>query len=145
MARVALLLFSSGFCALAYQTAWLRMLRMVFGAFSFRYNWDIGGIRANDYLAQLIAHADTLTVDGRITTIICSTPDKHRQFLDYLCQEEQKGLLVYGHHVSKESIMTCYIENRNAKHIHFVDGADGGYTEASKELKGKLKKLHLVD
>jgi spermidine synthase len=32
MARVALLLFSSGFCALAYQTAWLRMLRMVFGA-----------------------------------------------------------------------------------------------------------------
>lgn len=120
-------------------------LRMVFGAFSFRYNWDIGGIRANDYLAQLIAHADTLTVDGRITTIICSTPDKHRQFLDYLWQEEQKGLLVYGHHVSKESIMTCYIENRNAKHIHFVDGADGGYTEASKELKGKLKKRHPVD
>src|SRR5690242_4250053 len=32
MARVALLLFSSGFCALAYQTAWLRMLRLVFGA-----------------------------------------------------------------------------------------------------------------
>ncbi|HET9227288.1 MAG TPA: fused MFS/spermidine synthase [Thermoanaerobaculia bacterium] len=32
MARVALLLFASGFCALAYQTAWLRMLRLVFGA-----------------------------------------------------------------------------------------------------------------
>jgi predicted membrane-bound spermidine synthase len=32
MARVALLLFSSGFCALAYQTAWLRMFRLVFGA-----------------------------------------------------------------------------------------------------------------
>lgn len=32
MARIALLLFSSGFCALVYQTAWLRMLRLVFGA-----------------------------------------------------------------------------------------------------------------
>lgn len=32
MARVALLLFGSGFCALVYQTAWLRMLRLVFGA-----------------------------------------------------------------------------------------------------------------
>ncbi|HEX5718374.1 MAG TPA: fused MFS/spermidine synthase [Thermoanaerobaculia bacterium] len=32
MVRVALLLFSSGFCALVYQTAWLRMLRLVFGA-----------------------------------------------------------------------------------------------------------------
>lgn len=32
MIRVALLLFASGFCALVYQTAWLRMLRLVFGA-----------------------------------------------------------------------------------------------------------------
>ncbi len=30
--RVALLLFGSGFCALVYQTAWLRMFRLVFGA-----------------------------------------------------------------------------------------------------------------
>jgi spermidine synthase len=32
IARVALLLFGSGFCALVYQTAWLRMFRMIFGA-----------------------------------------------------------------------------------------------------------------
>jgi spermidine synthase len=32
VARVALLLFASGFCALVYQTAWLRMFRMIFGA-----------------------------------------------------------------------------------------------------------------
>jgi spermidine synthase len=31
-ARVGLLLFASGFCALVYQTAWLRMFRMIFGA-----------------------------------------------------------------------------------------------------------------
>jgi spermidine synthase len=31
-ARVALLLFCSGFCALVYQTAWLRMFRLIFGA-----------------------------------------------------------------------------------------------------------------
>lgn len=35
--------------------------------------------------------------------------------------------------------MTCYIEDRKYKHIHFVDGADGGYTEAAKELKAKRK------
>ncbi len=32
VSRVALLLFASGFCALVYQTAWLRMFRLVFGA-----------------------------------------------------------------------------------------------------------------
>src|SRR5438552_2599609 len=30
--RVALLLFGSGFCALIYQTAWLREFRLIFGA-----------------------------------------------------------------------------------------------------------------
>ncbi len=30
--QVALLLFGSGFCALVYQVAWLRMLRLIFGA-----------------------------------------------------------------------------------------------------------------
>src|SRR5262245_60165186 len=30
--KVALFLFASGFCALVYQTVWLRMFRLVFGA-----------------------------------------------------------------------------------------------------------------
>ncbi|MBA4058110.1 MAG: hypothetical protein C0490_25560, partial [Marivirga sp.] len=51
---------------------------------------------------------------------------------------ENEGKLFFGHHHSKESIMTCYIENMNAKHIHFIDGSDGGYTEAAKEFKQKL-------
>ena len=31
-ARICLFLFGSGFCALVYQIAWLRMLRLVFGS-----------------------------------------------------------------------------------------------------------------
>jgi len=30
-----------------------------------------------------------------------------------------------------------YIENYKDRHVHFLDGADGGYTEAAKELKSK--------
>ena len=30
--RIALFLFGSGFCALVYQLAWLRLLRLVFGS-----------------------------------------------------------------------------------------------------------------
>ena len=32
---VAALLFGSGFCALIYQTAWLRQFRLIFGASTF--------------------------------------------------------------------------------------------------------------
>jgi hypothetical protein len=119
-------------------------LRTMFGEASFKYNWDIGGVKGQEYLKQLIAHADTFAVDGRVNTILCATPDKHERFLRYLTAEEEAGRLIYGRHISKESIMTCYIEERNQKHIHFVDGADGGYTEASKEFKSKLKWLQPV-
>jgi hypothetical protein len=119
--------------------------RTLLGKGYFKYNWNFAGLSGKQYLSQLIAHADTLTIDGRINTIICSTRDKHSRFLEYLSEHEKVGHLIYGHHVSKESIMTCYIENRNSKHIHFVDGADGGYTEAAKEFKTKFKGLQLAN
>jgi len=108
------------------------------GLFYFKFNLKVGNLRGREYLSQLIANADTLTIDGRINTIISGKPEKRKQFLDYLSAREKEGALVYGHHISKESVMTCYVENLNSKHIHFVDGSDGGYTEAAKELKGKL-------
>ena len=123
----------------------LYYFRMLFenllGQLFFGLNLKLGGIRGRHYLSQLIANADTLTIDGRINTIISGKTEKRKQLIDYLKSQEEKGMLIFGHHISKESIMTCYIENMNAKHIHFVDGSDGGYTEAAKELKAKAAAL----
>ena len=33
--------------------------------------------------------------------------------------------------------MSCYVRNLNEEHIHFVDGAEGGYTKAAGMLKRK--------
>jgi hypothetical protein len=112
-----------------------------FGRYYFKYNWAFDRLKGQDYLTQLIAHADTLVIDGRINTIISGRRDRHLLFMDYLSAREKEHLLVFGHHTSKESIITCYIENRNEKHMHFVDGSDGGYTEAAKGFKIKLKQF----
>lgn len=114
------------------------MIQNILGIFYFRYDLKIGTIKAKEYLAQLIANADTLTIDGRINTIISGKRGKRIELLSFLNGMEAKGEIYFGHHISRESIMTCYIENMNARHIHFVDGSDGGYTEAAKELKAKL-------
>ena len=113
-------------------------IKSLAGKFYFRYNLKVNDLRGKDYLRQVIDNADTLTIDGRINTIISGTRDKRIKFLEYLNAQEKEGNLLYGHHISTESVMTCYIENYNAKHIHFVDGSNGGYTEAAKELKQKI-------
>ena len=35
--------------------------------------------------------------------------------------------------------MTCAISAYQGDHVHFIDGADGGYALAAKQLKGQLK------
>ena len=114
-------------------------IQMILGFLWFRFNLKIKNQNGKEYLMQVMNNADTLTIDGRINTVITGMPEKRIRLLKYLKQQEDKGLLLYGHHISKESIMTCYIENRKDKHIHFVDGGDGGYTEAAKELKKKWR------
>ncbi len=111
------------------------------GRLYFKYNFKVNDLKGQEYLEQVIAFSDTLTIDGKINTIVSGTKENRIHLLKYLNEEEQKGLLIFGHFVSTESIMTCYIENRNKKHIHFLDGSNGGYTEAAKELKPKLQML----
>ena len=83
--------------------------------------------------------SDTLVIDGRINTVISGTTAQRQELKEALDQLEQSSLIWYGLFVSKESVLSCYVRNMNEKHIHFVDGSDGGYTRAAIELKQKLR------
>lgn len=119
------------------------LFQTLLGPLFFKYNLKFDNIGGRDYLLQLISNADTLIVDGRISTIVSGNSEKRIQFITSLNSLEKQGVLIFGHHVSKESVMTCYIENRNAKHIHFIDGSDGGYTAVAKKFKSKLASFRL--
>jgi hypothetical protein len=46
------------------------------------------------------------------------------------------GLCQYGLHRQKDALMTCFVPSLQAKeHVHFIDGAGGGYALASSNLK----------
>lgn len=114
------------------------LINTFLGRLYFKYNWKVNDLRGKEYIDQVISNADTLTIDGRINTIITGRMDKRILLVEYLAAQQKEGTLIFGHHISRESVMTCYIENRDSKHIHFVDGSDGGYTEAAKEFKRQL-------
>ena len=89
------------------------------------------------YLLQLVDMSDTLVIDGKINTVISGTSKQREQLELALSNFESRGLIGYGLYVSKESVMSCYVRNMNEDHIHFVDGAEGGYTKAAGMLKRK--------
>ena len=90
------------------------------------------------YLYKVSQLSDTIMLDGSINTVFSGTDmqiNKLKLLLDSL---ESDKKIIYGMHATYASIMSCYIEDRDEKHIHFVDGTEGGYTTASRELKKKL-------
>ena len=59
--------------------------------------------------------------------------------MHYLESEFRAGKLVYGIHKSREALVTCILHSHGGDHMHFVDGSDGGYALAAKEMKRRLK------
>lgn len=105
------------------------------GKYYLRYNK-----KGQEYLKDLIEFSDTLVIDGRINTVISGTADQRTALIVALDSMEKAGEIVFGHHLSSDSVMSCYVRDRENQHIHFVDGADGGYTRAATQLKKKLKR-----
>lgn len=103
------------------------------------------GIRIRDfnlalYKQLLIATTDYKKFDDVLRLIMAGTKQQREQLTLRLEAMRNKGLLVYGIHVSDRALMTCLVFERYGKQVHFVDGADGGYAMAAKQMKMQLKK-----
>jgi hypothetical protein len=95
--------------------------------------------RGKHYLNRLVEMSDTLVIDGRINTVISGTELQRLKLLKRLDQLESQGGILYGVHISRDAIMSCYVRDLEDGHVHFVDGSEGGYTQAAMVLKAKIK------
>ncbi|MEO7727691.1 MAG: DUF3095 family protein [Burkholderiales bacterium] len=108
-------------------------LRTVAGGLYFAFNRE-----GSHYLDRLVQLSDTLMIDGRVTTVMSGTAGQRQLLVAALTGLEQKGDLVFALQVCSASVMSCYVRDRRDRHVHFVDGLGGGYTQASSVLKKKL-------
>ncbi len=94
-----------------------------------------------EYKHRIIKTSDTEKFDDMLRMVVATDFLQTKKLEEYLENEFINKNLVYGVHKSDSSLMTCLIFQRHGKHIHFVDGSNGGYANASKELKNRLKIL----
>ena len=104
-----------------------------FGKYYFKFFKD-----GKKYLYKVTQLSDTIMLDGSINTVFAGNDQQINQLRVYLDSLEAAGEIIYGIHITRASIMSCFIEDRDRKHIHFIDGTEGGYTAASVVLKQKL-------
>jgi len=119
--------------------------RMVFlnlaGAYLFARKMDTKAVRWSRYTDEMVENTDFRKFDGMLRMVIDGSEAQYRDLRAFLEKELRKGRLVYGMHRSREALLTCIVFSYNGNHVHFVDGSDGGYAIAARELKAQLKSL----
>ena len=89
------------------------------------------------YLTSVVELSHTLMLDGTFNVVLSGTSEQMALLRRRLDARESAGRLRYGMHVTHASLMSCYVVDRELDHAHFVDGTEGGFTSAARELKGK--------
>jgi len=100
-------------------------------------NWTTGATAWGRYKKDLEAHTDFRKMDGTLRQVLAGTSSQRERLEAYLQAEYEEGRLVYGLDVSDAAMVTCLVFQYEKEHVHFVDGADGGYAHAAQALKAR--------
>ncbi|MDD4962756.1 MAG: DUF3095 domain-containing protein [Gallionella sp.] len=108
------------------------------GHMMFAFNLNTKSVKWSRYREELVENSDFRKFDGMLRMVIDGSEQQATELENYLGQERTAGQLVYGIHKSREALVTCLVQSYKDNHLHFVDGSDGGYALAARQLKQQL-------
>ena len=101
-----------------------------------RLNLPLGGFDARQYTRDIASNADFRKFDDGLKMTIDVTDSQLSRITALLESARSAGICRYGLHAQTEALMTCLVPTALARdHMHFVDGAAGGYAEAAQRMK----------
>lgn len=90
------------------------------------------------YKQLFLAATDHEKFDDALRMTVSGTGAQIDALREYFESRHAEGVLVYGMHRATATLVTCFIVDHFGQQVHFVDGANGGYALAARELKEQL-------
>ncbi len=101
-----------------------------------RFGISVGGFAPKTYVEQLVVNSDFRKYDDALRMIIDCTPELAQALENSLKAASAAGTVRYGLHRQDAAMMTCFTPAASrSDHVHFIDGARGGYASAATALK----------
>jgi hypothetical protein len=117
--------------------AWAaKCLRAILARLGTLLGVPIGGFHEARFRRELVENTDFRKFDDCLRmTVDCSS--ELADVIDARLEEAQRrGACFFGTHRQLTAILTCFVPSpTQANHVHFVDGASGGYAFAAVNLK----------
>lgn len=123
---------------------WLYLMRtrliVILGWFLMRFNIKTEKTDWGRYKQVLARNADVRKVNDCFRQILAGNAAQREALTAWLEERHARGELVFGTHVTNRAQMTCLVFDYSGRHLHFIDGADGGLFMAAKALKERIAK-----
>jgi hypothetical protein len=101
-----------------------------------RFGITVGGFVPKTYVRQVVENSDFRKYDDGLRMILDCTPELERALTQRLARAASTGIVRYGLHRQDAAMMTCFTPSAlRSDHVHFIDGARGGYASAAIALK----------
>ncbi len=124
---------------------WLYLMKtraiVLLGAVLMAFGIRTGATDWGRYKQGLARNADVRKVNDCFRQILAGNAAQREALTLWLDQAHARRELVYGLHVSDRAQMTCLVLDYSGRHLHFIDGADGGLFMAAKALKERVARL----
>lgn len=124
---------------------WLRLMRMrgiiLLGKFLMRFSLKTQETDWSGYKATLARNSDVRKFSDVYRQVLSGTLAQREALENWLQGEYQAGRLLYGLHVADRAHMTCMVFDYSGRHIHFIDGADGGLFLAARAFKERANRF----
>lgn len=118
---------------------WLRVklaAETLFGTLLLWTGWKAGNFDPARYRRELVANADFRGYDDGLRMTLDCTLAQADRIEALLAQARAQGVARYGTHREDAALMTCIAPlPSRSDHVHFIDGAAGGYTLAALQIK----------
>ena len=99
---------------------------------------SLGRFDPRRYRSWVARNTDFRKYDDALRMTIDCSPATARHLEELLEQAEHAGVAHYGLHRQDEALMTCIVPSYvTDDHVHFLDGAGGGYALAARALKAE--------
>lgn len=103
-----------------------------------RLGLSLGSFNARRYKRDVAANSDFRKFDDGLKMTIDLDAGRLARLEKRLQTAEADGVCRYGLHCQASALMTCFVPTPlSHDHMHFIDGANGGYAMAAAALSGK--------
>ena len=127
---------------------WLWVMRtrwfVILGWFLMKFGLKTEETDWSTYKETLVRNTDVRKFNDVFRQILAGNAAQREALDAWLAERYARRELVYGLHVTNRAHMTCLVFNYSGKHLHFIDGADGGLFLAAKAFKERAAKLIAV-